>query len=138
MHVRFKVEQIERARAQHPGCHVVVHPECTEAVVDAADADGSTEFIIRYVKDGPPGVYAVGTEINLVHRLNAEVQAEGKTAFCLDPVVCPCATMYRIHPAYQAWVLEELIAGRIVNQIRVDDETRSWAQVALRRMLEIT
>ncbi|MXY78388.1 MAG: quinolinate synthase NadA [Chloroflexi bacterium] len=138
VHVRFKVEQIERARAKHPGCHVVVHPECTEAVVDAADADGSTEFIIRYVKDGPPGVYAVGTEINLVHRLNAEVEAEGKTAFCLDPVVCPCATMYRIHPAYQAWVLEELIAGRIVNQIRVDDETRSWAQVALRRMLEIT
>ena len=66
------------------------------------------------------------------------VQAEGKTAFCLDPVVCPCATMYRIHPAYQAWVLEELIAGRIVNQIRVDDDTRAWAQVALRRMLEIT
>ena len=137
VHVRFKVDQIDKARAQHPGCKVVVHPECTEAVVDAADAEGSTEFIINYVKNGPPGVYAVGTEINLVHRLHEEVKDQGKTVFCLDPIVCPCATMYRIHPAYQAWVLEELVAGRIVNQIRVDDETREWANVALQRMLEI-
>jgi quinolinate synthase len=138
VHVRFKLEQIEKARAAHPGCRVVVHPECTEAVVDAADADGSTEFIIDYVKSGPPGVYAVGTEINLVHRLNEEVKSEGKTAFCLDPIVCPCSTMYRIHPAYQAWVLDELLEGRIVNRIRVDDETREWALVALQRMLAIT
>lgn len=138
VHVRFKVEQIEKARAEHPGCRVVVHPECTEAVVDAADADGSTEFIIQYVKYGPPGVYAVGTEVNLVHRLHEEVKDEGKTVFCLDPIVCPCSTMYRIHPAYQAWVLEELVAGCVVNQIRVDDATREWANVALQRMLEIT
>ena len=138
VHVRFHVDQIEKARAAHPGVHVVVHPECTEAVVDAADADGSTEFIIDYVKNGPPGLYAVGTEINLVHRLHEEVKDQGKTVFCLDPVVCPCATMYRIHPAYQAWVLEEVLAGRVVNQIRVDGETREWALVALQRMLEIT
>ena len=138
VHIRFRVDQIERAREEHPGVRVVVHPECPEPVVDAADADGSTEFIINYVRNGPPGVYAVGTEINLVHRLNEEVASEGKTAFCLDPVICPCATMYRIHPAYLAWVTESLAAGRIVNPIRVDDETRRWARVALDRMLEIT
>ncbi len=138
VHIRFRVDQIARAREEHPGVRVVVHPECPEPVVDAADADGSTEFIINYVRNGPPGVYAVGTEINLVHRLNAEVAAEGKTAFCLDPVICPCATMYRIHPAYLAWVTESLVAGRAVNPITVDAETRKWARVALDRMLAIT
>jgi len=138
VHIRFRVEQIERAREEHPGVRVVVHPECPEPVVDAADADGSTEFIINYVRNGPPGVYAVGTEINLVHRLNDEVAAEGKTAFCLDPVICPCATMYRIHPAYLAWVTESLVEGRVVNPISVDDETRRWARVALDRMVAIT
>ena len=138
VHIRFRTEQIAKAREEHPGVRVVVHPECPEPVVDAADADGSTEFIINYVRNGPPGAYAVGTEINLVHRLNEEVQPDGKTAFCLDPVVCPCATMYRIHPAYLAWVTESLVAGRVVNPIRVDDETREWARVALDRMLAIT
>jgi len=106
-------------------------------VDDAADAVGSTEFIINYVRSGPPGVYAVGTEINLVHRLHEELAEAGKTVFCLDPVVCPCATMYRVHPAYLAWVSEELAAGRVVNRIAVDGETRRWARVALERMLEI-
>ena len=138
VHVRFRVDQIERARQEHPGVRVVVHPECPEPVVDAADADGSTEFIINYVRNGPPGVYAVGTEINLVHRLNEEVAHEGKTAFCLDPVICPCATMYRIHPAYLAWVTESLVEGRVVNPITVDEDTRKWARVALDRMLAIT
>ena len=138
MHIRFKVEQIERARAEHPGVRVVVHPECPEPVVDAADHAGSTEQIIQYVKAGPPGVYAIGTEINLVHRLHNDVQAEGKSAFCLDPIVCPCTTMYRIHPAYLAWVTESLVEGRTVNRIRVDDDTRTWATVALERMLSIT
>ena len=138
VHIRFRVDQIEKAREEHPGVRVVVHPECTQQVVDAADADGSTEFIINYVRNGPPGVYAVGTEINLVHRLNEEVAHEGKAAFCLDPVVCPCATMYRIHPAYLAWVTEALVDGRVVNPIVVDDDTRRWARVALDRMLAIT
>ena len=137
VHIRFRTDQIERARQEHPGVRVVVHPECPEPVVDAADADGSTEFIINYVRNGPPGVYAVGTEINLVHRLNEEVAPDGKTAFCLDPVICPCATMYRIHPAYLAWVTESLVEGRVVNPITVDDDTREWARVALDRMLEI-
>ena len=138
VHVRFRTDQIEQARSRHPGCKVVVHPECPEPVVDAADAVGSTEFIINYVREGGPGVYAVGTEINLVHRLDEEVAREGKRAFCLDPVVCPCATMYRIHPAYLAWAAESLVEGRAVNRIAVDDDTRGWAQAALNRMLEIT
>ena len=138
VHVRFRTEQIRQARERHPGCKVVVHPECPEPVVDAADAVGSTEFIINYVRDGAPGVYAVGTEINLVHRLDQEVAPQGKTAFCLDPIVCPCSTMYRIHPAYLAWAAESLVDGLVVNRISVDDETREWARVALDRMLEIT
>ena len=138
VHVRFTTKQIEKARAEYPGVRVVVHPECPEPVVDAADAFGSTEQIIRYVKEGPPGVYAVGTEINLVHRLADDVRAEGKQVFCLDPVVCPCSTMYRIHPAYLAWVTEALVEGRVVNRIQVDDATREWAVVALERMLTIT
>jgi len=77
----------------------------------------------------------VGTEINLVNRLAK--QHPDKTVFCLDPVVCPCSTMYRIHPAYLAWVLEELAEGHVVNQVRVDDETRRWALVALERMLAL-
>ena len=138
VHIRFKVAQIEKARTDHPGVRVVVHPECTQAVVDAADVDGSTEQIIRYVKDGPPGVYAIGTEINLVHRLAEEVATDGKHVFCLDPVVCPCSTMYRIHPAYLAWVTESIVDGQVVNPIRVDNETRAQALVALERMLAIT
>ena len=107
-------------------------------VLDAADADGSTSFIIDYVRNGEPGVYAVGTEINLVHRLHEELKDEGKTVFCLDPLVCPCATMYRIHPAYLAWVTESLVAGKVVNHIEVGNETREWATIALERMLAIT
>lgn len=137
VHVRFKTDQISKARADYPGCKIVVHPECSEPVVDAADASGSTSFIIDYVRKGEPGVYAVGTEINLVHRLHEELKDEGKTVFCLDPVVCPCATMYRIHPAYLAWVTESLLANEVVNRITVDDETREWATVALERMLAI-
>ena len=138
VHIRFTTDQIAKARADHPGCKVVVHPECTEQVVDAADADGSTAFIVKYTHEGPPGVYAVGTEINLVHRLNDQLKDQGKTVFCLDPVVCPCSTMYRIHPAYLAWVTEALVDGQIVNRIQVDDQTRRWATVALQRMLDIT
>jgi quinolinate synthase len=133
-HQRFTVEQIARARAEHPGIRIVVHPECQHAVVAAADLNGSTEYIIKVIEDSPPGtVWGVGTEVNLVKRLARE--HPDQTILCLDPIVCPCSTMYRIHPAYLAWVLEELVAGRVVNQVRVDDETARWAKVALERML---
>ncbi|HKS91403.1 MAG TPA: quinolinate synthase NadA [Tepidiformaceae bacterium] len=135
-HQRFSVEQIEKARAEHPDVRVIVHPECRWETVQAADDNGSTEKIIRAVSESAPGsTWAVGTEINLVNRLAQ--QNPDKTVFCLDPVVCPCSTMYRIHPAYIAWTLESLIAGHPVNDVHVDDETRKWALVALERMLAL-
>jgi len=134
VHARFSVEQVERARENYQGIKVIVHPECRLEVVQAADADGSTEFIARAIAEAPSGSrWAVGTEINLVSRLARE--NPDKLVFCLDPVVCPCSTMYRIHPAYLCWVLERLLVGRIVNRVAVDEETARWAKVALDRML---
>ncbi|RKW70614.1 quinolinate synthase NadA [Galactobacter caseinivorans] len=134
VHKRFSVAQIEKARAQYPDVQVVVHPECPLPVVQAADVSGSTDVIRRVVEAAEPGaVIAIGTEINLVNRLAA--QHPDKTIFCLDPVVCPCSTMYRIHPGYLAWALEELVAGRVVNRISVDADTAADARVALDRML---
>jgi len=136
VHRRFSVAQVEKARAQHPDVTVIVHPECTMEVVQVADMDGSTEFITRTITNAAPGTtWAVGTEINLVSRLARE--NPDKTIFCLDPVVCPCATMYRIHPAYLAWALDELADGRVVNQVVVDPDTARDAKVALERMLAV-
>ncbi|HLP22506.1 MAG TPA: quinolinate synthase NadA [Microbacteriaceae bacterium] len=134
VHKRFTVDQIAQARTEHPGVRIIVHPECPMDVVDAADGAGSTDYITKYVAAAPAGaVIGIGTEINLVQRLAA--QNPDKTIFCLDPVVCPCSTMYRIHPGYLAWVLEELVAGRTVNEIRVDAHVAQTAQIALERML---
>jgi quinolinate synthase len=136
VHKRFTVRQVEKARRAHPGITVIVHPECTMEVVQAADLDGSTEFISKTITEAPAGSqFAVGTEINLVSRLARE--NPDKLVFCLDPIVCPCSTMYRIHPAYLCWALEELAAGRVVNEVKLDDETRRDAGVALERMLAI-
>jgi quinolinate synthase len=136
VHQRFTVSQIEAARAKYPGIRVIVHPECRMDVVQAADMDGSTEFIVKTIANAEPGTqWAVGTEINLVSRIAHE--NPDKLVFCLDPVVCPCSTMYRIHPAYLAWTVEELAAGRVVNQVRVDEETAHFARVALDRMLTV-
>jgi quinolinate synthase len=133
-HQRFSAEQIAQARREYPGVRVVVHPECRREVVAAADENGSTEYIVKVIEQSPAGtVWAVGTEVNLVKRLANE--HPDKTIFCLDPIVCPCSTMYRIHPAYLAWVLDELVDGRVVNQVSVDGETAQWAKVALERML---
>ncbi len=135
-HQRFSVQQIEKARKDYPGINVIVHPECRWEVVQAADMNGSTEKIIKTVSESPAGsVWAIGTEINLVNRLAQ--QNPDKTIFCLDPVVCPCSTMYRIHPAYLAWVLEGLTQGHVLNEVKVDDATRTWSLVALERMLAL-
>lgn len=137
VHERFTVEQIEDARTRHPNCTVIVHPECRREVVHAADSSGSTEYIVAEIEQARPGTnFAVGTEVNLVNRLAAEHPE--MTIFCLDPVVCPCSTMYRIHPAYLAWVLDNLVSGNVVNRVAVDRETARFARLALNRMLEVT
>ena len=136
VHTRFTVQQIEQARTAYPDVHVVVHPECTMDVVQAADSNGSTEYIKRVVADAAPGsVIAVGTEISMVNRLAAE--NPDKTIFCLDSVVCPCSTMYRIHPAYLSWVLDGLNEGVVVNRITVDEDTAEQARISLDRMLAV-
>ena len=136
VHTRFSVDQIREARERFSEVQVVVHPECFMEVVQAADYNGSTEFIIRAISESPPGsVWAVGTEISLVNRIAQE--NPDKTVFCLDSVVCPCSTMYRVHPAYLLWVLDGLNQGVVVNQISVDVETAKESRVALDRMLSV-
>lgn len=134
VHKRFSVAQIEKARVDFPGVRVIVHPECPMDVVLAADENGSTDYIRRAVDAATePTTFAIGTEVNMVQRLAAQYPQHN--IFCLDPVICPCSTMYRIHPAYLAWVLEELVAGRVVNQISVAPEVQANAKLALERML---
>ncbi len=134
VHKRFNVGQIDKARADYPGVQVIVHPECPMEVVDAADAAGSTDFIKKAIAAATePATFAIGTEINMVNRLAAEYPQH--TIFCLDPVICPCSTMYRIHPGYLAWVLEALVRGEVLNRITVDDDVAGPARVALERML---
>ena len=136
VHTRFTTGQIQESRDKYPEVNVLVHPECTRETVDAADYVGSTEYIVKMVSEAPAGsVWAIGTEINLVNRLAN--QNPDKTVFCLDPVVCPCATMYRIHPAYLLWVLDGLMAGLVINPIRVEGQTATDARVALQRMLDV-
>ena len=136
VHTRFTVAQVQKARERYPGVNIMVHPECVNEVVRIADHVGSTEAIVRTIAAAPKGsVWGVGTEINLVSRIAHE--NPDKTVFCLDPIVCPCATMYRIHPAYLAWVLDELAAGRVVNEITVGEETARYARIALQRMLDV-
>ncbi len=135
-HMRFSSEQIAKARADYPGINVIVHPECRREVVEAADLYGSTEYIIQQIERAPAGSqWAVATEINLVHRIAHE--NPDKFIFCLDPIVCPCSTMYRIHPAYIAWVLEALLRGEVINQVKVDEDIVYWVRVALERMLAL-
>jgi quinolinate synthase len=136
VHGRFHVGQITKAREEYPGIQVIVHPECPLDVVQAADSNGSTEFIIKTISGADSGSkWAVGTEINLVNRLAHE--HPDKTIFCLDPVVCPCSTMYRNHPHYLLWVMEALERGEVVNQVKVPQDIAADARIALNRMLKL-
>jgi quinolinate synthase len=137
VHQRFRPEHVDTFRAEHPDGIVVVHPECARDVVELADRVGSTDYIIRAVHDAPAGaVLGVGTEIHLVKRLGDE--HPDKTVVSLDPVVCPCSTMFRIDATHLCWVLESLVDGVIVNRISVEPDAAAWARVALERMLAIT
>jgi quinolinate synthase len=136
VHQRFSVEQVAQFREQHPDGVVVVHPECSSEVVAAADASGSTDFIIRYLENVPEGLpVAIGTEVNLVQRLAAS--HPDRLVLCLEDMVCPCVTMSRIDAAHLCWVLEEAVEGRIRNHITVPKATATSAKVALDRMLAI-
>jgi quinolinate synthase len=137
IHQRFRPEHIEAFRTEHPDGIVVVHPECPHETVQLADQVGSTDYIIRALDALPAGsTVAIGTEIHLVNRLAQE--HPDKTVVSLDPLICPCSTMNRIDEPHLAWVLDELVDGRVVNPIRVDADTAEWARVALQRMLDIT
>ena len=137
VHARFTVRQIENMRAQHPGVRVIVHPEVTFDVVQAADDSGSTEYIIKTVKGSPAGsMWAVGTEIHLVNRLAREVQPD-RTVHSLDQFGCLCSTMFRVSPNHLLWVLEGLVEGEVHNRIVVPDHQKHWTKVALDRMLSI-
>jgi quinolinate synthase len=137
VHTRFTTRQIEQFRRAHPDGKVVVHPECTFDVVQAADECGSTDFIIRQVKGSPEGsAWAVGTEIHLVHRLAREV-SPARTVVTLDALGCLCSTMFRVSPNHLLWVLEGLVDGEVHNRIVVPEPTRTWARVSLDRMLEL-
>ncbi len=136
VHTRFTVKQIELFRRDHPNGKVIAHPECTLDVVLAADESGSTEHIIRTVKNSPKGtVWAVATEIHLVNRLAREV-APDHTVITLDPFGCLCSTMFRVSPNHLLWTLEGLVEGQVYNRIVVEEPQKSFARLALDRMLE--
>ncbi|OFW43296.1 MAG: quinolinate synthetase [Acidobacteria bacterium RIFCSPLOWO2_12_FULL_67_14b] len=137
VHVRFTAAQIEQVRREHPGIRVIVHPEVPFDVLQAADDSGSTEHILKSVRESPAGsIWAVGTEVHLVHRLAEEV-APAKTVVSLDRFGCLCSTMFRVSPNHLLWVLDALVDGEVVNEIVVPDEQKKWAKIALDRMLSI-
>jgi quinolinate synthase len=137
VHTRFTVRQIENLRTQHPGIRVIVHPEVPWDVVQAADDSGSTEYIIKQVKNSAAGsTWAVGTEIHLVNRLAREVAPE-RTVLSLDQFGCLCSTMFRVSPNHLLWTLEGLVDGEVHNRIVVPEEQKHWTKVALDRMLSI-
>jgi quinolinate synthase len=138
VHQRFLPEHVDRVRRESPEMQVIVHPECRWEVCQKADSIGSTERIIDVIEKAPEGSsFAVGTEIHLVNRLTKRFAPLGKRVMTLDDSGCLCTTMYRISPQHLAWALENLVEGRVVNRIKVDDDVKQWARVALARMLEI-
>ena len=137
VHQKFEPQHIEEVRKKYPGIRVIVHPECSHEVVEKADLDGSTDYIIRQISESPAGsVWAVGTEINLVLRLAQE--NPDKKIVCLNENVCLCIMMSRISQPHLLWTLENLMRGEVVNQICVDPEITEDAIIALNRMLEIS
>ncbi len=136
VHQVFKPEHVAMFREKHPGIKILVHPECPHDVFQLADEYGSTGRILKLVEEAPPGSkWAIGTELHLVNRVKQE-HPEQEIHF-LSPVVCMCATMYRIDLAHLCWTLENLQAGTPINKIEVDEETSKWSLVALERMLEV-
>ena len=137
VHGRFKPWHVDKVRKEIPGVQVLVHPECMREVVEISDLDGSTSFIIKTVENSPSGSkWAIGTELNLVNRL--QQRFPDKEVHLLAPDLCMCATMYRIAPQNLAWAMDNLVNGVVVNEIIVDDETKHFAGIALERMISFT
>jgi quinolinate synthase len=136
VHALFRPEHVDEVRRDHPNMKVIVHPECKWEVVQRADMSGSTAYIVKQVQAAPPGTeWAIGTEVHLINRLRQ--QHPEQKIIVLSECQCLCTTMYRIDLPHLCWALENLLEGKVVNEIKVDDETRKWAVIALDRMLAI-
>jgi quinolinate synthase len=139
VHKLFRPEHVDQIKAAEPDRTVIVHPECVHEVVRKADMTGSTEKILKTIQNAPPdSKWAVGTEVHMVMRLARQAAPRGVSVRILSDCQCLCTTMYRIDQPHLLWVLDNLAEGRMVNQIKVDDQTRRWSLVALQRMLDIT
>ncbi|MEY4209708.1 MAG: hypothetical protein RLZ92_86 [Pseudomonadota bacterium] len=136
VHQAFQPEQIDAFLAKHPETIVVSHPEACFEVCEKSDYIGSTEMILKIVREGEPNTrWLVATELNLVNRLNQECQAQGKSVHFMAPTLSMCSTMFRTDPQHLAWVLENLAAGHVVNQVSVAAEQAALAKKALDNML---
>lgn len=139
VHQMFRPEHIDAFKQRYPDSYVLVHPECSFEVCQKADFVGSTEYILNKVKEGRPGSrWLVGTELNLVNRLNRECKAEGKSVHFMSPTICMCSTMFRTDPQHLAWALENLVEGRVVNQIKVPEQDAKYARLALKAMFSVS
>ncbi|HEY6305021.1 MAG TPA: quinolinate synthase NadA [Candidatus Angelobacter sp.] len=138
VHQRFLPEHVDKVRTKYPGIRVIVHPECRWEVCQKAEGIGSTEGLIKMIREAPRGTkFAVGTEIHLVNRMGKEFAQEDKMVITLDDSGCLCTTMFRISPQHLCWALENLGEGNVVNRIQVPEDVKYWARVALDRMLEV-
>ena len=136
VHALFRPEHVDDVRRNHPDMKVIVHPECKWEVVQKADMAGSTAYIVKTIEAAAPGTeWAIGTEVHLINRLKH--QHPDKKIIVLSDCQCLCTTMYRIDLPHLCWCLENLLEGKVVNEIKVDAHTRKWATVALERMLAI-
>lgn len=138
VHQAFKPEHIDNFLAQYPETKVIAHPEACFAVCEKSDYIGSTEYILKTIREAEANTrWLVATELNMVHRLHEECKAQGKNVHFMSPVLCMCSTMFRTDPQHLAWVLDNLVAGHVVNQIRVPNEQAELAKRALATMLAI-
>jgi quinolinate synthase len=138
VHQMFQPVQIDNFLEKYPETKVISHPECSFEVCQKSDYVGSTEYIVNTIADSEPGTrWLVGTELNLVNRLNERFESEGKSVHFMSPTVCMCSTMFRTDPQHLLWVLENLVEGHVVNQVSVDSETAQQAKLALDNMLAL-
>jgi quinolinate synthase len=138
VHQMFKPEHIDRYLERFPETRVIAHPECSFEVCEKAPYVGSTEYILKTLREAEPNTrWLVGTELNLVNRLAHEVRSQGKEVHFMSPTLCMCSTMFRTDPQHLAWILDNLVEGHVVNRIRVAEDQAGFAKLALERMLAV-